>query len=239
MLYLERYFHQIFLKNFILFKFLMWILFKWSLSLNTRNKKWCIDVHWARWEQWKLQVKLHTYSKIVLTTIWMILQMEVFKLQQERTAMAGLQPPGALRAVIVGHRVVGGRECAGGRGEIASTTCGRKTGDNTQSSLSVKRNSFVYFKLVLLSLPLKTRLQNNSAPPKTSWPKISVHINVLSFSQPRWPAWWTIPGNMTFSLTMSFKNKNKNKTARVNSEIFTMLKFITNTTDKIQLGKKK
>lgn len=42
---------------------------------------------------------------------------------------------------------------------------------------------------------------------------------------------------MTFSLTMSFKNKNKNKTARVNSEIFTMLKFITNSTDKIQLEK--
>lgn len=134
----------------------MWILFKWSLFLNLRNKKWGINVHWARWEQWKLQVKLHTYSQIVLTTIWMILQMEVFKLQQERTATAGLQPPGALRAVIVGHRVVGGRECAGGRGEIAPTTCGRKTGDNTQSFLSVKRNSLVYFKLVLLSLPLKT-----------------------------------------------------------------------------------
>ena len=134
----------------------MWILFKWSLFLNLRNKKWGINVHWARWEQWKLPVKLPTYSQIVLTTIWMILQMEVFKLQQDRTATAGLQPPGALRAVIVGHRVVGGRECAGGRGEIAPTTCGRKTGDNTQSFLSVKRNSLVYFKLVLLSLPLKT-----------------------------------------------------------------------------------
>ena len=136
-----------------MFKFLMWILFKWSLFLNLRNKKWGINVHWARWKQWKLQVKLHTYSQIVLTTIWMILQMEVFKLQQERTAMAGLQPPGALRAVIVGHWVVGGRECASGRGEIAPTTCGRKTGDNTQSFLSVKRNSLVYFKLCYCRSP--------------------------------------------------------------------------------------
>lgn len=58
----------------------------------------------------------------------MILQMEVFKLQQERAAVAGLQPPEALGAVVVGHRVVGGRERAGGRGEIAPTACGRKMG---------------------------------------------------------------------------------------------------------------
>ena len=45
-------------------------------------------------------------------------------------------------------------------------------------------------------------------------------------------------GTRTFSLTLSFKNKNKNKTATVNSEIFTMLKFIINSTDKIQLEKK-
>lgn len=43
-------------------------------------------------------------------------------------------------------------------------------------------------------------------------------------------------GTRTFSLTLSFKNKNK--TATVNSEIFTMLKFIINSTDKIQLEKK-
>ena len=58
----------------------------------------------------------------------MILQMEVFKLQQERAAVAGLQLPGALGAVVVGHRVVGGCERAGGCGEVAPTACGRKMG---------------------------------------------------------------------------------------------------------------
>lgn len=43
-------------------------------------------------------------------------------------------------------------------------------------------------------------------------------------------------GTRTFSLTLPFKNKNK--TATVNSEILTMLKFIINSTDKIQLEKK-
>lgn len=52
----------------------------------------------------------------------MILQVEVFKFQFKRAAVAGFQPPGAFGAVVVGHGVVGRRERAGGSGEIAPTT---------------------------------------------------------------------------------------------------------------------
>lgn len=57
----------------------------------------------------------------------MMLQVKVFKFQFKWAAMAGLQPPGAFRAVIVGHRVVRRRERASGGGEIAPATYRRET----------------------------------------------------------------------------------------------------------------
>lgn len=114
------------------------LLFKCSPFPNLKNKKWCTKVCWARWKQWRLQVKLYTYGQIIWSAVWMVLQMEVFKFQFKRTAVAGFQPPVALGAVVVGHRVVGRCEHAGGSGEIASTTYGRETWDDTHPFLSGK-----------------------------------------------------------------------------------------------------
>lgn len=55
-----------------------------------------------------------------------MLQVEVLEFELESTAMAGFQPPVALRAVVVGHRVVGGCDQPRGGGEIASTAYGGK-----------------------------------------------------------------------------------------------------------------
>lgn len=49
------------------------------------------------------------------------LHVEVLEFQLERAAMAGFQLPVALRAVVVGHWVVGRCEQPRGAGEIAST----------------------------------------------------------------------------------------------------------------------
>lgn len=59
------------------------------------------------------------------------LHVEVLEFQLERAAMAGFQLPVALRAVVVGHRVVGRCEQPRGAGETASTAYRGETESET------------------------------------------------------------------------------------------------------------
>lgn len=66
--------------------------------------------------------KLYTYSQIICSAVWMMLQVKLLKFQFKRAAVAGSQQPGAVGAVVIGHRVVGRRERARGSGEVAPAT---------------------------------------------------------------------------------------------------------------------
>lgn len=70
-----------------------------------------------------------------------MLQVKVFEFQFKWAAVAGLQPPGAFGAVVVGHRVVGGRERAGGSGEIAPATYRRESWKDAHPFFSGKMKS--------------------------------------------------------------------------------------------------
>lgn len=73
-----------------------------------------------------LQLKHYTYSHIIQSAVWMVLQVEVYEFQFKWAAMTGFQQPVTFRTVVVGHRVVRRHEYACGSGEIASTTYRKK-----------------------------------------------------------------------------------------------------------------
>lgn len=86
--------------------------------MNLGNKK--MPVVCVLWED---SVLRGTYCQIIQAAVGMALQVEVFKLQLEGAALAGLQLPVALGAMVVGHRVVGRSEGASGSSEVPPTTC--------------------------------------------------------------------------------------------------------------------
>lgn len=65
----------------------------------------------------------YTYGQVIQRAVGVVFQEEVLEFKLERAATAGLQPPVAFGAVVVGHRVVGRCEHPCGSGEIASTAC--------------------------------------------------------------------------------------------------------------------
>lgn len=99
-------------------------------------------------------LKFYTYSQIICSAVWMMLQVKVFEFQFKWAAMTGLQPPEAFGAVVVGHRVVGRCERAGGSGEIAPTTYRRESWNDAHPFFSGKMESSSSFQTDYCLSPL-------------------------------------------------------------------------------------
>lgn len=158
-----------------------------------------------------------------------MLQVEVFKFQFEWAAVAGFQPPIAFRAVVVGHRVVGRSEHASGSREIAPTSYRRKRWDDPDVFLLGKMEfSCLYQTGVTATLFCgRTQLRLQRVASLCQHPLL---LRILMTSLRK-----DIVEPGYFHL---FILENKTKAVAINSEIFVMLKFSTESNDKIQLKKK-
>lgn len=169
---------------------------------------------------------LHTYSQIIWSAVWVMLQVKVFKFQFKWAAVAGFQPPVAFGAVVVRHRVVGRSEHASGSREIAPTTYRRKRWDDPYCFLHGKMEfSYPYLTGVMVTLlycRTKLHLQRVASLCQHPFLFLTKMASLRKYTME--------PGHFPL-----FCPRKQDQLLLI--QIFAMLKFSIDSNDKIQLEK--